>query len=149
MAVAGQGAVAPQAIAIVANDRRDIGVVEQVGATGLIAVEELHRTAGAGDALDLLVRRRGPEAVLGVGPGEQAGGVGRSRGVARGIGGAVPNLNARVDHEKALAAEVLGVGDGRLVGAIGTIENGDGPQFLGQPVHGGGHRLLGRMTRRN
>lgn len=39
--VAGERAVAPQAETIVADDGRDVGVVQQVGAAAVVAIEEL------------------------------------------------------------------------------------------------------------
>ncbi|MNE18479.1 hypothetical protein D3C80_1115200 [compost metagenome] len=122
--IAAQGAVAPQAVAVVANDRGDIGVVEQVGPAGFVAVQVLDGTAGTGDTDKLLVRRRSPEAVLAVGVGKQPGDPGRCRCVDRSTGIGVPILDPWIDQKRALGTKVLGVGDSGFVGAIGAVDDG-------------------------
>lgn len=67
-----QRAIAPQAVATIANDGGDAGLVERVRAAGQIVVEILDGPACAGDANEFLVGRRRPVAVLRIGVRKQA-----------------------------------------------------------------------------
>ena len=132
------GAVAPQAIAVLANDGGDLLLVEQVGAAVGVTQGEVDVAAGADDAVDHLVGRRPPEAQVVVDLGDQAG-HSSAGGLVDDLAQGVANLDGGVDDVDALAAPVAAVGDGLGVGGVRAVGNHHGAQALGDADHLGDH----------
>src|SRR5882724_8478708 len=118
----------PEPETVIVDDGRNLVRVEDVRFAVAIVRHEVHRTGGAADVLDHLVRERVPEALLFVDARLNAGRVGRCRllHVHRVLG--VPAQNAGGDDRNTLRTVVGAVGDRVLVGGAGTVQERDGAE---------------------
>ncbi len=126
------GAVAPQIPTFVADERRDLILVENVRAAVLVAVGVVNGTTEAADTIDFLVRRRLPKALLVVHARDQARHSGGRMFERVGVGLHGPAGHGRIDDEDAARAVVVAIGERSGVGGRGTIGDDVRLEAIGQ-----------------
>ena len=138
---------------LAANDGRDLFFVEVVGLGIGVGKVPIDRARCAGDALDLVVRRRDPEALGLVHLGSQAGNAGRGRLDDR--GSVLEHLDMWVDDIDARRTPVLAIGPGVFLGGVRAVGDDHSAQGVGNAGKLGNHRVrrrrrpLRRVTRRD